>query len=163
MMPELTPEILNELERLENSATPGPWQSNGYYDRSRAMLRPSHAIWTKDPPDDASPEEWANQKAIARPFDGLPSHQCDEATAGINMDLLATLRNHARALIDAARERDRLRAAIDEAITYLHQLPMGIDPDGVDPDNLTPTDAASHVGSLAARVLIEALERKDGD
>ncbi len=80
----------------------------------------------------------------------------------LRCDLSVELLTHARALIEAARERDRLRAAIDEAITYLHQMPFGIDPEGVDPDNLTPVDAASHVGSLAARVLIEALERKDG-
>ena len=184
-MSDLTPEVLDELERLEREAMPGRWD-----------FRSTLNNW---PAGSEQPEtliEW-----IENDIAGID-------TAGGK--LMATLRNHARDLIEAARERDRLdrllkaeiednceydteiramcghvddqyreplpdvvqkvveerdrlRASIDEAITYLHQMPMGIDPEGVDPDNLTPVDAASHVGSLAARVLIEALDkRKDG-
>ena len=89
-MSDLTTEVLDELERLEREAMPGRWD-----------FRSTLNNW---PAGSEQPEtliEW-----IENDIAGID-------TAG--GELMATLRNHARDLIEAARERDRLREALAEA------------------------------------------------
>ena len=52
------------------------------------------------------------------------------------------------------------RALVEEALDYLHQLPSGISPWDVVPGDLLLDDDEFHIGSLAARCLIEALNEE---
>jgi hypothetical protein len=89
-MSDLTPEVLDELERLEREATADPW------------------IWERERP-------------LATVYAGRSEHEHGYNLFGRlqpdyngdnNLDLVCNLRNHARALIEAARERDRLREEV---------------------------------------------------
>jgi hypothetical protein len=112
----LNPEVLDELERLENSATPGPW------------------VWDKRDVDDTvllvHPKRgWLTvmdfvrhgmQRGMARfakwkepergGMGGVMVKASDiDLTTHPDARIITTLRNYARDLIEAARERDRLR------------------------------------------------------
>lgn len=82
MTPELTAETLNELERLELAATKEPWQTN------------------------IAGIEGDNYIAGTGPWYRLNRGE-DKATE--DAKLIAALRNAAKPLIAAARERDELR------------------------------------------------------
>lgn len=46
---------------------------------------------------------------------------------------------------------------LHEALNCLHDLPPGIDPEGVNEMDTSPEDMTFHVGSIAARRIVEAL------
>jgi hypothetical protein len=94
---DLTPETLDELERLDREATPGPW---GY---KAGILK--HYAFSLDEGEDfgVSLQElhWRDGRAVP---------------AASNAQLLPAMRNALPALIAAARERDRIVARIHRLI-----------------------------------------------
>jgi hypothetical protein len=87
-MPELTPEQIAELERLEKAATPMPWDGDGVGVNDFGREYPQSLSM-----------EWI-------PNDDYPLSDEDGR-------LIAALRNSAPYLIEAAKENARLRAIID--------------------------------------------------
>ncbi len=93
----LTPEILDELERLEKAATAGPWcaHPNGT------------SLWQGD--------EWTGNQLGTR-----QRHICNATGTSeqhvIDLELLCEVRNHLPALIAAARELAQLKASQNTCI-----------------------------------------------
>lgn len=134
-MSDLTPEALDELERLHAAATPAhkwdrDWDDRPYpcdgYPWSTCAIGPQHGI-----PKERGSEE--DRKAF------------DRAVAACNADVavIHALVNAAPALIAAAREAAALRARLEtterERDAARHALAecyilSGADPDGNDPD-----------------------------
>lgn len=46
---------------------------------------------------------------------------------------------------------------LHDAMFYLEQIPVGIDPEGVDETDMSPADMTHHVASIAARRVLEAV------
>lgn len=93
-MPDsLTPAALAELDALERAATPGPWSGAKVYEGTAAVL--AHGL---------------------KPVISGTGTEAD-------VDLCAALRNAAPALLDAADERDRLRAALERIERWFGEFP----------------------------------------
>lgn len=85
---------LDELERLEKAATPGPWAHYGHHTTGK--------LWLYGTAD------YANHPRIALIEEGLNYGQDVPATESANADLITAMRNALPALIAAARETERM-------------------------------------------------------
>lgn len=106
----LTP-VLDELERLEKSATPGPWS----YDTYNTLQDQQHReiMYIPDHPDGDTFEPQQSEERGAW-------YKESEA----NIRLVEDLRNAAPALIAAARQTERLRVALEPFARYAAVLEL---------------------------------------
>lgn len=109
-MSDLTPEALDRLAQLDADATPGPWTWIEKHGRDFTDEAWSYVAVTEDD------ERAAKADAVAATaWPGGP--ETDNALA--DAALIAAMRNHLPALLDAARERDRLARWKAEALPVM--------------------------------------------
>ena len=94
----LTPDLLAQLDAAERAATLGPWDTHS------GMVRAAHGgEHAGDLQLAITTSHTAVAECIIRDGPTILNHQWSA-----NADFIALLRTHARALIDAARERDAI-------------------------------------------------------
>lgn len=105
----ITTEAIDEIERLEREATAGPWNECGH-DRGGCQCG---MVWSPD----------LVVAVTSRHDEDMPNPTIEAVKA--NAALIAALRNHAPALIRAAREAERMRAVYDAALDWAVDMPNG--------------------------------------
>ena len=119
MASDLALEVLDELERLENSATPGPWVwDRRDVDDTVSLVHPQRGwLIVMDFVRHGMQRGMARFAKWKEPerggMGGVMVKASDiDLTTHPDARIITTLRNHARDLIEAARERDRLREEV---------------------------------------------------
>ena len=103
--------VLDELERLEKAATPGPWRADGFEIDQLSDAGEGYPL--DHYPDCANVSTWVGASGEDGPY-GI---QRKEDAA-----LIAAARNALPALLRAARERDELRARAERAEARVKEL-----------------------------------------
>lgn len=106
----LTPKHLAELERLETAATPGPWTEDDGNVFSKPLSRQREkAIMRRVRGDESVPHPDDGRRA---PLGWVCGTRQEQDNYDADCELIAKARSALPDLLAAARERDRLRAAL---------------------------------------------------
>lgn len=139
-------EKIDELERLEKAATPGPWRSSTWYgiDGGWAAVGPHHEPLSDEDSDEPDGEVEDRAKNDAAFIAAARNHLPDILAALKEAQAKRFQHEDAVALADACLERDDLRAKLETATEALREI------------------AAIHLDMKEQQVARSALARIDG-
>ena len=165
MSERIPAEVLSELERLEKAATPGPWKHGVEFDEETGEEIGSLSIHSPDYIQvwNGETNEVSDTVAVL----GFSAHTKHRA----NLAFIMALRNHAPALIAAAREAEELRrnlgivkadakyyrGAINNAIQVLMDHFFAMEPQGDLPQE---PSAGGMLSQCVESVLAQSRESK---